>query len=78
MKSMIGHLMGAAGAVESVMTVLSIRDGRVHPTVNQETPDPACDLDYVPNEARSVDVRIALKNSFGLGGQNACIVYGRY
>jgi 3-oxoacyl-[acyl-carrier-protein] synthase II len=78
MKSMIGHLMGAAGAVESVMTVLSIRDGRVHPTVNQETPDPACDLDYVPNEARSVDVEIALKNSFGLGGQNACIVYGRY
>jgi 3-oxoacyl-[acyl-carrier-protein] synthase II len=77
-KSMIGHLMGAAGAVESVMTVLSIRDGRVHPTINQETPDPACDLDYVPNEARSLDITFALKNSFGLGGQNACIVFGKY
>jgi len=77
-KSMIGHTMGAAGAIETVATVLSIRDGRVHPTINQETPDPECDLDYVPNEARSVDIRIALKNSFGLGGQNACLVLGRW
>jgi 3-oxoacyl-[acyl-carrier-protein] synthase II len=77
-KSMIGHAMGAAGAVESAMTVLSIRDGRVHPTINQETPDPACDLDYVPNEARSRDIRVALKHSFGLGGQNACLVFGKY
>jgi 3-oxoacyl-[acyl-carrier-protein] synthase II len=77
-KSMIGHTMGAAGAIETLATVLSIRDGRVHPTINQDTPDPACDLDYVPNEARSVDIRIALKNSFGLGGQNACLVLGRW
>ncbi|HLT19653.1 MAG TPA: beta-ketoacyl-ACP synthase II [Thermomicrobiales bacterium] len=77
-KSMIGHTMGAAGAIETIATVLSIRDGRVHPTINQETPDPECDLDYVPNEARSVDIRIALKNSFGLGGQNACLVLGRW
>lgn len=77
-KSMTGHMMGAAGGVESVMTVLSIRDGRVHPTINQETPDPACDLDYVPNEARALDIRVALKNSFGLGGQNACLVFGKW
>jgi 3-oxoacyl-[acyl-carrier-protein] synthase II len=77
-KSMIGHSMGASGAIESIATVLSIRDGRVHPTVNQETPDPACDLDYVPNEARSLDIRVALKNSFGLGGQNAVLVFGKY
>lgn len=77
-KSMIGHLMGAAGAVEAIMTVLSIRDGRVHPTINQESPDPACDLDYVANEARALDVNIAVKNSFGLGGQNAALVFGKY
>lgn len=77
-KSMVGHLMGAAGAVESVLTVLSIRDGRVHPTLNQEQPDPHCDLDYVPNEARTVDINIAIKNSFGLGGQNAALIFGKY
>lgn len=77
-KSMLGHLMGAAGAVESIMTVLSIRDSRIHPTINQETPDPDCDLDYVANESRAIPVNIALKNSFGLGGQNACIVFGKY
>ena len=77
-KSMIGHTMGAAGAIEALATVMSIRDQRVHPTINQETPDPECDLDYVPNEARNVDIRIALKNSFGLGGQNACLVIGRW
>ncbi|MEZ4522762.1 MAG: beta-ketoacyl-ACP synthase II [Thermomicrobiales bacterium] len=77
-KSMIGHTMGAAGAIEALATVMSIRDGRVHPTINQETPDPDCDLDYVANEARNVDIRIALKNSFGLGGQNACLVIGRW
>ena len=77
-KSMIGHTMGAAGAIETLATVLSIRDGRVHPTTNQETPDPDCDLDYVANAARDVDIRIALKNSFGLGGQNACLVLGRW
>lgn len=77
-KSMIGHTMGAAGAIETIVSVLSIRDGRVHPTINQETPDPECDLDYVPNEARAVDIDVALKNSFGLGGQNACLVLGRW
>lgn len=77
-KSMIGHTMGAAGAIEAIATVLSIRDGRVHPTINQESPDPDCDLDYVANEARDVDIHIALKNSFGLGGQNACLVIGRW
>ncbi|MEX1159051.1 MAG: beta-ketoacyl-[acyl-carrier-protein] synthase II, partial [Thermomicrobiales bacterium] len=77
-KSMIGHTMGAAGAIEAIMTVLSIRDNRVHPTLNQETLDPACDLDYVPNESRQVEVNIALKNSFGLGGQNAALVFGRW
>jgi 3-oxoacyl-[acyl-carrier-protein] synthase II len=77
-KSMIGHLMGAAGAVESVLTVLSIRDGRVHPTLNQEQPDEQCDLDYVPNEARTLDITIAVKNSFGLGGQNAALVFGKF
>ena len=77
-KSMVGHLLGAAGAISALGCVMAIRDGKVHPTINLETPDPACDLDYVPNEARSVDVRFALKNSFGIGGQNACVVYGKY
>jgi beta-ketoacyl-acyl-carrier-protein synthase II len=76
-KSMIGHTMGAAGAIEAIMTVLSIRDNRVHPTLNQTTPDPACDLDYVANESRQVEVNIALKNSFGLGGQNAALIFGK-
>ncbi|HEX5166375.1 MAG TPA: beta-ketoacyl-ACP synthase II [Thermomicrobiales bacterium] len=77
-KSMIGHTMGAAGAIEAIMTVLSIRDNRVHPTINQQTPDPACDLDYVANESRQVEVNIALKNSFGLGGQNAALIFGKW
>ncbi|MCM8747396.1 beta-ketoacyl-ACP synthase II [Thermomicrobium sp. CFH 73360] len=77
-KSMIGHLMGAAGAVESIMTILSIRDGMVHPTRNYEFPDPECDLDYVPEGARRHRVRVALKNSFGLGGQNCCLVFAAW
>jgi len=77
-KSMLGHLMGATGAVESIATVLTIRDGIIHPTINYETPDPECDLDYVPNCARRATVRIALKNSFGLGGQNTCLVFGAW
>lgn len=76
-KSMIGHTMGAAGAIETIACVLSIRDGHVHPTINLETPDPECDLDYVPDEARQVDVSCALKNSFGLGGQNAALIIGK-
>lgn len=77
-KSMIGHLFGAAGGVESIATIKAIETGVVSPTINLETPDPECDLDYVPNKARRMQVDVALKNSFGLGGQNACVVYGRF
>ncbi|HHY76538.1 MAG TPA: beta-ketoacyl-ACP synthase II [Firmicutes bacterium] len=77
-KSMVGHLLGAAGAVESVATVLAIKNQVIPPTINYETPDPDCDLDYVPNEARKAPVGVALKNSFGFGGQNACLVFKRY
>ncbi len=75
-KSMIGHLMGATGAVEAMACVLSIQEGIIHPTINYETPDPECDLDYVPNEARRAEVKVAASNSFGLGGQNAVLVLG--
>ncbi len=77
-KSMTGHLLGAAGAVEAVVCVKAIQTGVLPPTINYQTPDPDCDLDYVPNQARQAQVDIALSNSFGLGGQNACIVIGRY
>jgi 3-oxoacyl-[acyl-carrier-protein] synthase II len=73
-KSMLGHLIGAAGAVELVICVLALRRGVLPPTINYETPDPACDLDYIPNTAREVRVRHALSNSFGFGGQNASLV----
>jgi 3-oxoacyl-[acyl-carrier-protein] synthase II len=76
-KSMIGHCLGAAGAIEAVACVQSLRTGIVHPTINLNTPDPDCDLDYVPNEAREFGVRTVLSNSFGFGGQNACLVLGR-
>jgi len=75
---MIGHLLGAAAAVELVATVLSIRDGVVHPTINYETPDPECDLDYVPNVKRAVTVEYAMSNSLGFGGHNSAIIVGRY
>jgi 3-oxoacyl-[acyl-carrier-protein] synthase II len=77
-KSMIGHAMGGAGAIEAAVCVLTIERGMIHPTINLETPDPECDLDYVPEGARKADVRVALCNSFGLGGQNACLVVGRH
>ena len=77
-KSMIGHLLGAAGAVEAVICALSIRDQIIHPTINRETPDPECDLDYVPDAARQVPIRYALSNSFGFGGTNACILLRRF
>ena len=77
-KSMIGHLLGAAGAVEAIATLLMINRGMIHPTINYENPDPACDLDYVPNIARRKDVRIAISNGFGFGGHNAVVVLGRY
>ena len=77
-KSMIGHALGGAGGMEAVACVQTLRDGVIHPTTNYETPDPACDLDYAPNEARRADVNIALSNSFGFGGQNACLLLRRY
>ncbi|MCK4353218.1 beta-ketoacyl-ACP synthase II [candidate division WOR-3 bacterium] len=77
-KSMIGHLLGAAGAVEIIATILSIRDSIVHPTINLEYPDPECDLDYVPNKARKMPVRVAISDSFGFGGHNAAIVLKRF
>jgi 3-oxoacyl-[acyl-carrier-protein] synthase II len=77
-KSMVGHALGGAGAIEAMACVKSITDGVIHPTINYEVPDPECDLDYVPNQARQADVRTALSNSFGLGGQNACLVLSRF
>ena len=74
-KSMMGHLMGAAGAVEAIACIKSLETGWVHPTANYETPDPECDLDYVPNRARRLSPRVALSNSFGFGGHNACCVF---
>ncbi|MGA9193396.1 MAG: beta-ketoacyl-ACP synthase II [Anaerolineales bacterium] len=76
-KSMLGHAMGASGAIEAVVCALSIQRGQIHPTINYETPDPECDLDYVPNLARAAPISTALSNSFGLGGQNACLVLSR-
>jgi 3-oxoacyl-[acyl-carrier-protein] synthase II len=75
-KSMIGHLLGASGGVELIATALSIRDSVVHPTINYRTPDPKCDLDYVPNEPRPLKVHRAISNSFGFGGHNCCVVIG--
>jgi 3-oxoacyl-[acyl-carrier-protein] synthase II len=77
-KGATGHCLGAAGAVEAVFTVLAIKEGVVPPTINYEYPDPECDLDYVPNEARPADVRVAMSNSFGFGGHNASIVIKRF
>lgn len=77
-KSMVGHTLGASGAIESLACVKTIQTGIIHPTINQEVPDPDCDLDYVPNVARKADVRVVLKNSFGFGGQNACLVFKRF
>ncbi|MGI8562230.1 MAG: beta-ketoacyl-ACP synthase II [Candidatus Dormibacter sp.] len=77
-KSMIGHLLGAAGAVEAIAVLKTINEGVIHPTINLHQPDPECDLDYVPNQARSADVRIAISNSFGFGGQNCTLVLKRY
>jgi 3-oxoacyl-[acyl-carrier-protein] synthase II len=76
-KSMTGHCFGAAGAVEGMMCVLAIHEGVLPPTINYETPDPECDLDYVPNEARELQVDVALSNAMGLGGHNGCVLFGR-
>ena len=77
-KSMIGHLLGASGAVELAFSALTVKTGRIPPTINYETPDPECDLDYVPNEAREGDVRVAISNSLGFGGHNTCLVLKRF
>ena len=77
-KSMIGHSLGAAGALEAAACIKTITDSKIHPTINYVTPDPSCDLDYVPNVAREQDVRVALSNAFGFGGQNACLVFRRF
>jgi len=78
-KSLIGHTLGASAAIEAVACVQSILTGWVHPTINQEYPDPDCDLDYVPNQSRQVgEINVVLKNSFGFGGQNACLVFKKY
>ncbi len=77
-KSMIGHAMGGAGAIEAAVCVATLEQGVIHPTINLEIPDSQCDLDYVPEKLRSADVRVTLSNSFGLGGQNACLILGRF
>ncbi len=77
-KSMLGHMMGAAGAVEAIVCALVLQHGRIPPTINYQQPDPACDLDYVPNEGREADVRVAMSNSIGLGGHNSCLVFQRF
>ncbi len=75
-KSMTGHLLGGAGAIESIASILALRDGVLPPTINYQTPDPECDLDYVPNEPRKQDVSIVMSNSFGFGGHNAVLIFG--
>jgi 3-oxoacyl-[acyl-carrier-protein] synthase II len=77
-KSMLGHTMGTASALEAIACCLAIKDGVIPPTINYDTPDPDCDLDYVPNKARKKTVNIALNNSFAFGGNNACVAFGKY
>jgi len=77
-KSMTGHLLGAAGGIEAIASVLALHHGLLPPTINYETPDPDCDLDYIPNQARKVDVEYALSNAFGFGGTNATLAFRKY
>ncbi len=77
-KSMIGHLLGAAGAVESIVTVLSVYENKVHPTINLDTPDPECDLDYIPHTAQAREIHAAVSNTFGFGGHNASLLFKKY
>jgi 3-oxoacyl-[acyl-carrier-protein] synthase II len=74
---MTGHLLGAAGALEAIASILAIRDGVIPATINYATPDPECDLDYVPNEPREAEIRYAMSNSFGFGGHNVALVFAR-
>ena len=77
-KSMVGHLLGASGAVGSIATVMSIVESRIHPTINYENPDPDCDLFYVPNTSIEKEVNVALCNTFGFGGHNATLLFRKY
>ena len=77
-KSMTGHLLGGAGGLEAGLYVLAMRDQIAPPTINYEVPDPACDLDYVPNQARPLAIEYALSNSFGFGGTNGCLLFKKY
>jgi 3-oxoacyl-[acyl-carrier-protein] synthase II len=77
-KGATGHCLGAAGAIEAIFSIMAVNRGVLPPTINYEEPDPECDLDYVPNESREADVRIAVNNSFGFGGHNACVVFARF
>ena len=77
-KSMIGHVLGAAGGIEAIASIKTITDGYIHPTINLDNPDPECDLDYVPNVGREKSVDTVLSNSFGFGGQNACLIFRKY
>ena len=77
-KSMTGHLIGAAGGVEAIISCLAIRHGAIPPTINYEHPDPECDLDYVPNQARQAKVETVLSNSLGFGGHNATVIFRRF
>jgi len=77
-KSMIGHLLGASGSLELITTLLTIKNNKIHPTINYETPDPECDLNYTPNKAVDKTVDIAISNSFGFGGHNVCLVAKKY
>lgn len=74
-KSMTGHLLGAAGGIEAIFTALALKEGILPPTINLHNPDPECDLDYVPNEARKADIQYAMSNSLGFGGHNASLVF---
>src|SRR5699024_2842337 len=77
-KSMTGHMLGAAGGVEAIFTALALKDGYIPATINYKVPDPACDLDYVPNTGRSAELRYALSNSLGFGGHNACVLFKKW
>ena len=77
-KSMIGHTLGAAGGIEAAVTLLALHDGILPPTINLHTPDPECDLDYIPNTARQASIRYALSNNMGFGGHNACLVMKKW
>jgi 3-oxoacyl-[acyl-carrier-protein] synthase II len=77
-KGATGHCLGAAGAIEAIFTILAVQNGVLPPTINYEKPDPTCDLDYIPNEARRSPIEIGVSNSFGFGGHNACVVFKKW